>query len=71
MTFFYLLKENGFNLEDTKEIFYGLTDPQIYLINILASEHARMAEDEANKASSKNRGKTGTETYKKHFDLRG
>ena len=69
MSFFYLLRENGFDWNHTKDIFYQLTEPQIMLINAMSAKEAQRQEDEANKASRDNK-LGGREIHKKSFNLR-
>jgi hypothetical protein len=69
MSFFYLLKENGFEWEKAKEIFYSLTDPQILWLNEATRKENQRIQDEAE--DRKNDSKFGTETNKKSFNLRG
>jgi|WetSurMetagenome_2_1015567.scaffolds.fasta_scaffold285526_2 hypothetical protein len=69
MSFFYLLKENGFEWDKAKKIFYGLTDPQILWLNEVTKKENQRLQDEAEDRSNEN--KFGTGTNKKSFNLRG
>ena len=74
MSFFYLLKENGYNWEKSRDIFYSLTEPQILLLNTMAAKEAQRIEDEARERESKvNRDAKfgGSQSHKQSFNLRG
>ena len=71
MSFFYILKNNNFDWEKSRDIFYGLTEPQIMWFNIASAKEARRIADEQEKESNRqNTGFGGTTTHKKSFDLR-
>ena len=73
MSFFYLLKQNSFQWEKAKDIFYKLTEPQILWINEACALDIQKQEKEAEdrRRESERSNKFGTETNKKSFNLRG
>ena len=73
MSFFNLLRENSFDWEKSKEIFYDLTDLRIAWINEIARQEKEKAKRKSEEEEKKNNRRfgSGTEVNKKSFDLRG
>lgn len=70
MGFYHLLKENHYDWDKAKNIFYGMTDIQIMWLNEVLRQEADRAE-EASRKDARGFGKPGVEMNKKSFDLRG
>jgi len=70
-----LLKENNFDWNKAKEVFYSMTEPQILWFNITAATEKRRLDDEAEaeanrRSNVKGKGFGGTEINKRSFTFR-
>ena len=72
MTFFYLLKDNGYDWTKAKDIFYNLTDVQLAWINGTVSLEDKKNEKNREEAEreAKRSNRFGEVKNKRSFDLR-